>query len=178
MRRMVPAGILGGVLGVLPLALLNVIVNASGALGAVETLAASNSALLGAAALLGGLALGGAVAGWLAGRGGLGVAAGAGSIAALWYAVCVILLVVGGAKAGWGPPIAALHPLRASAAILLVASLLLLVALLAGWLTARRATVAARGATGAHPAAGRPASARDMGNPVRAAERPAPRTHR
>jgi hypothetical protein len=162
MGRTVLAGIVGGVLGMLPLALLNLIVNASGKLGGIETQAASNAAQLGAAALLGGLALGGAVAGWMAGRHGLGAAALAGGIAALWYAVAVILLVVGGAKAGWGPPIAALHPLRASAAILLVASLLLVVALAVGWLTARRAVV-------------RPGGAGGVGNPARAAERPAPR---
>jgi hypothetical protein len=118
--------------------------------------------------------LGGAVAGWMAGRRGLGAAALAGGIAALWYAVCIILLVVGGAKAGWGPPIAALHPLRFSAAILLVASLLLLVALLVGWLTARGAAVAHR-ATGARPAVRRPGRAGNAGPPLRAAERPAPR---
>jgi hypothetical protein len=181
MSRTVLAGIVGGVLGVLPLALLNLIVNASGALGAFETQAASNAAQLGALALLGGLALGGSVAGWMAGRRGLVPAAVAGGIAALLYAVCVILLVVGGAKAGWGPPIAALHPLRASAAILLVASLLALVALGVGWLTARRAAAAhamARRATGAQPGVGRPGSPASAGDPARAMERPAPRAQR
>ena len=138
MARRVIAGILGCAAGVLPLVLVNVLVNGAGTFGDIETLAAQNAVLLGAVALLGGILLGGTIAGWIAGRRG-GAAAGgiAGTIAGVLYAITVILLVVGGARQGWGPPIAALHPIRASAAIVLVAALLTAVALGVGALAGR-----------------------------------------
>lgn len=140
MARRIVAGILGGVVGVLPLVLVNLLVNAGGALGGLETVAAENAAALGIMALLGGVLVGGMLAGWLAGREGGAPAAGlSGAVAALLYAVTVILVVVGGARQGWGPSVAAIHPIRVSAAILLVACLLLGVALTTGALTGRRA---------------------------------------
>jgi hypothetical protein len=138
MARRVVAGILGCVVGVLPLLLVNVLANGAGTFGDLETLVEQNAVAFGAGALLGGVLLGGAVAGSMAGRCG-GAASGgiAGIIAGALYAVMVILLVVGGAKQGWGPPIAALHPLRVSAAILLIAALLTAVALGVGALAGR-----------------------------------------
>ncbi len=193
MAKLILAGVVGSLLGMLPLALVNLLVNGSGSFGDIEAAAVQNATLLGAAALLGGPALGGSVAGWMAGRrGGLRAAAVAGTIAAALYAVSVILLVVGGAKAGWGPPIAALHPIRASAAIVLVAGLLLGVALLVGWLVGRSAAPAARLAPGAQggafapPAGGppqrQPAPERDprlaAGSRAPAAGRSTPRSQR
>jgi hypothetical protein len=138
MARRVIAGILGCAAGVLPLVLVNVLVNGAGIFGDLETMAAQNAVLLGAAALLGGILLGGTLAGWIAGRRGGAVAGGvAGIIAGVLYAITVILLVVGGARQGWGPPIAALHPIRTSAAIILVAGLLTAVALGVGALAGR-----------------------------------------
>ena len=67
MARRIVAGILGGVVGVLPLVLVNLLVNAGGALGGLETVAAENAAALGIMALLGGVLVGGMLAGWLAG---------------------------------------------------------------------------------------------------------------
>src|SRR5579863_5725687 len=133
MLRRILAGILGSLAGALPLLMVNVLVNGGGSFGAIESTIEENVVVFGAGALLGGVVLGGVVAGWIAGRrGGTAESGVAGGIAAVLYAVMVILFVVGGAKQGWGPPIAALHPLRASAAICLVATLLLGVALLTG----------------------------------------------
>jgi hypothetical protein len=143
MVKRVWAGVLGGVAGILPLLLVNLAVNAGGALGGVEAFAAQDALALGILALLGGVALGGGLAGWLAGRAGGTAAAGlSGALAAALYAVTVILLLVGGAKQGWGPPVAAIHPIRVSAAIILVACLLLGVALIAGALASRGGMVA------------------------------------
>jgi hypothetical protein len=178
MVRRVIAGILGCVAGVLPLVLVNVLVNGAGTFGDLETAAAQNAVLFGAVALLGGILLGGAIAGWIAGRRG-GAAAGgvAGIIAGVLYAITVILLVVGGARQGWGPPIAALHPIRASAAILLVGALLTAVALGVGALAGRsQHPVRLTGHTSAPRApvsrpAERRSAARPPDEPVRAAGR-------
>lgn len=157
MARRVVAGIVGGALGVLPLVLVNLLVNAGGALGDVEAVAAQSALLLGIVALLGGVLAGGILAGWLAGRTGGAPAAGfAGTLAALLYAITVILVIVGGAKQGWGPSVAAIHPLRVSAAILLVACLLLGVALATGALVGRGRVVAP--AYGPAPSERRPRS--------------------
>lgn len=156
-RRMI-AGILGAVVGVLPLALVNLLVNGAGTFGEIEAQAAANAVVLGAVALVGGVVLGAVTTGWMAGRsGGVAGATVAGVIAAVLYAVVVIFLVVGGARQGWGPPVAAIHPLRASAAILLVASLLLGITLIVG-----RLAEDTRPSRPAMPAA----SSRPMGRPV------------
>src|SRR5258708_19391339 len=76
MAKLILAGVVGSLLGMLPLALVNLLVNGSGSFGDIEAAAVQNATLLGAAALLGGPALGGSVAGWMAGRrGGLLAAA-------------------------------------------------------------------------------------------------------
>lgn len=150
MARRVVAGILGGVAGILPLVLVNLLVNTGGALGDVQAVAVEYALALGVVALLGGVLAGGGLAGWLGARrgGGIGAAGMAGALAAALYAVTVILVLVGGARQGWGPSVAAIHPIRVSAAIILVACLLLGVALITGAVVRRGQAAAAVRATG------------------------------
>jgi hypothetical protein len=156
MAKRVIAGILGAIVGVLPLALVNVVVNGGGTFGDVETQAVDHAVAVGAVALLGGVALGGTVAGWIGGRRG-GAAGGgiSGAVAAILYAIVVILAAVGGARQGWAPPIFALHPIRTSAAVVLVATLLLAVALVVGRLAGARPAPGARAPVSGAAGAGR-----------------------
>jgi hypothetical protein len=132
MVRRVIAGILGYVAGALPLVLVNVLVNSS-AFGDNGTTAAQNTVLFGAVGLLGGTLLGGTIAGWIAGRrGGAAGGGGAGAIAGVLYAITMIAVIRVGAQERWNSALGALDPIRTSAALILVATLLTMVALAVG----------------------------------------------
>jgi hypothetical protein len=140
------AGVLGGIAGIIPLAANAAVDYAAtqGLLDATTAHWAQSPLLAGPPALLSGVALGGIVAGWPAGRrGGAAAAAAAGGIAAGLYAVVVTGLVVGGARLGLVPSVAAVHPLRASAAVIFLASVLLAVAWLLGAVVGSGATTGA-----------------------------------
>lgn len=136
------AGMLGGIAGIVPLAA-NAAVDYAATQGLLDATTAHwalSPVFSGPPALLLGVALGGVIAGWPAGRrGGAPAAAAAGGIAAGLYAVVVTGLVVGGARLGLVPSVAAVHPLRASAAVIFLASVLLAVAWLLGAMVGRGA---------------------------------------
>ncbi len=158
MVRRVIAGIVGYVAGALPLVLVNVLLNDS-AFGANGTAAAQNTVLFGAVGLLGGILLGGAIAGWIAGRrSGAAGGGSAGAIAGVLYAITMIAVIRVGAQQHWNPALAALDPIRTSAALILVATLLTMVALAVGALAGPgrgyselRAPSAPRGAAASGP---------------------------
>lgn len=133
MVRRAFAGVVGAVFALLPLVLVNAIVTTTGALNSLTPNADQQSLVVGATALVGGVLLGGGLAGWIAGRAS-GTAAGgvAGVIAALLYAGSLIGVIMLGGSGREGLPYVQVHPIRASAAILLVAAVLVAVALIAG----------------------------------------------
>jgi hypothetical protein len=133
MVRRALAGVVGAVLGLLPLVLVDVVVNNPGAMGELAP-TSDQSLLLGGTALVGGLLLGGGVAGWIAGRTD-GVRAGGvgGTVAAILYAGSLIsVILLGGSHGQQGLSYVQIHPIRSSAAILLVASMIIVIALIAG----------------------------------------------
>lgn len=135
MRRFV-GGILGWLVGVLPLIAVNVA-------GAMAFLDDETAALAGTGALLGGMLLGGVIAGVFGGRGspeksgGAGAALVSGGLAAALYAGTLFALVAGASQIGVAPDVVAAHPIRVGAAILCLGAVLLAVALTAGALAAR-----------------------------------------
>jgi hypothetical protein len=146
------AGVLGGIAGIFPLAA-NAAVDYAATQGLLDERTAHlavSPVFSGPPALLTGVALGAVVAGWPAGRRGGAPAAGvAGGIAAGLYAVVVIGLVVGGARLELVPSVAGVHPLRTSAAVIFLASVLLGVAWLLGALVGRSAEADATPTRGA-----------------------------
>lgn len=135
MRRFV-GGILGWLVGVLPLIAVNVA-------GAMAFLDDETAALAGTGALLGGMLLGGVIAGAMGGRGsreksgGAGAALVSGGLAAALYAGTLFALVAGASQIGVAPDVVAEHPIRVGAAILCLGAVLLAVALTAGALAGR-----------------------------------------
>jgi hypothetical protein len=138
MAARVAGGIIGWLVSVVPLVAVNVLDNAG-------VYYFPDPVLVAAVALVGGLLLGGVVAGWAGGRGrqGSGGPLAAGTIAGGLFAVSLITLLFVARSLYDLPTVLAEHPLRASAAVLFCAALLLLVALLAGAVTGRRAAAVA-----------------------------------
>jgi len=124
-------GIAGWLVGVLPLVIVNLV-------GFAGTLSPDQAALAGAIGLVGGVILGGVVAGYIGGRS--GAIAGAllsGGIATLLYVTSVgSLLLVAGSQ-GDLPNIILEHPIRVGVAVLCVGAVLLMIALLSGFVSSR-----------------------------------------
>jgi hypothetical protein len=135
MARRALAGLLGALLGLLPLVVVDAVVNSPTLMGSL-TPTTDQAALMSLTAVVGGLLLGGGAAGWIAGRkAGISAAAAAGVVTALLYASALIgAILLGGARGQQGLPYVQLHPVRSSAVVLLVASVMIVVALLAGWI--------------------------------------------
>jgi hypothetical protein len=161
MVRRALAGVVGAVLGLLPLVLVDVMVNNPGAMGELAP-TSDQSLLLSGTALVGGLLLGGGVAGWIAGRTG-GVRAGGvgGTVAAVLYAGSLIsVILLGGSRGQQGLPYVQVHPIRSSAAILLVASVIIVISLIAGRVVSPAVSSAPQFAGGVRSGNARPMDAR------------------
>ena len=128
------AGLIGAVVGLLPLIAVDAVVNNPASLGSLAP-NSDQAPLLSLTAVVGGLLLGGALAGWIAGRkAGIGAAAAGGVVAALLYAGALIaVILLGAARSQQGLPYVQMHPVRSIAVVLLVASVMIVVALVAGW---------------------------------------------
>jgi hypothetical protein len=166
MVRRALAGLVGAALGLLPLLLLSVLMSDPARSG---TAAPSNSQVVqaGATALIGGLLLGGGVAGWIAGRK-AGVAGGtaAGIVAAVFYAATLIGgIFFGGVRGKDGLYYVGLHPLRSSAAILMVASVIIVVSVLASLVVRPAGRVGPQPAAAPMASYGRPPSPRYVPQP-------------
>lgn len=134
-RGSIPLGAVGGCVAAgVPLLAADVFANVAG-------LSASDSTVLGMGGLLGGIALGGAVAGLLAGRrGGVSAAIWAGVLAAVLYAAVVV-----GSMLGWSAVESARAPLLSQpvslgAGLIFLGALLVVVALVVGFVVSPRVT--------------------------------------
>lgn len=134
MRARISGGIVGWLIGVVPLIVVNV-------LDYQGMFAFQDAVVAGLAALIGGIVIGGIAAGLLGGRaGGVLSATTSGIIAATLYAVTLIGLVIGTGILDTASPLIALHPLRISMVLIFLATILLAIAIATGAIVGRHAS--------------------------------------